>query len=100
MSFLQVHGKSLRGSTQTRNLRGGAQLAGRVQELLSRSAEKLRSPFLSVAALKVRAAEDHFVKVREIIKDLLQHLQDQAAAEEDHKTFCDREISEAVQKRK
>merc|ERR1719469_452711 len=66
---------------------------------LTRSAAQLRSPFLSVAALKVRAAEDHFVKVRQIIKDLLERLNDQASDEEDHKTFCDRETSNAVEKR-
>lgn len=99
MSFLQVRGTSLRGSTKSRSIRVGLHLSERVYESLTRSAAQLRSPFLSVAALKVRAAEDHFVKVRQIIKDLLERLNDQASDEEDHKTFCDRETSNAVEKR-
>lgn len=98
MSFLQVAGASLRGSTRSGELTQ-AQITGRVHEVLVRAAAKLKSPFLSVAALKVHAAEDHFVKVRQIIKDLIQHLEDQADAEENHKSFCDREMSLAVAKR-
>lgn len=98
MSFLQVSGASLRGSSRAGESTQ-AQIAGKVHELLVRSAAKLKSPFLSVAALKVHAVEDHFVKVRQIIKDLIQHLEDQASAEETHKSWCDREMSAAVAKR-
>merc|ERR1740116_499953 len=94
VSFLQSQTVSLRGSAHSK-----ASAASQVEDLLMRSATKLRSPFLSVAALKVHAAEDHFVKVRQIIKDLIAHLEAQASAEESHKTFCDREISRAVDNR-
>jgi len=98
MSFLQINGVSLRGSSRS-VLKADAQVASKVHELLERAATKLHSPLLSVAALKVHAAEDHFVKVRQIIKDLIQHLEDEASAEESHKSFCDREISAAVERR-
>jgi len=99
MAFLQVQSASLRGSAQTQNLRADAQVASRVHDLLVRSAEKLHSPYLTLAALKVHAAEDHFVKVRQIIKDLIQHLEDQASAEDSHKQFCDGQMSSAVDRR-
>jgi len=98
MSFLQINGVSLRGSSRS-GLRADSQVASKVHELLLRAAAKLHSPMLSMAALKVHAAEDHFVKVRQIIKDLIQHLEDQASAEENQKSFCDREISAAVERR-
>merc|ERR1740116_801444 len=94
VSFLQSQAVSLRGSAHSK-----ASAASKVEDLLMRSAAKLRSPFLSVAALKVHAAEDHFVKVRQIIKDLIAHLEAQASAEETSKQFCDGEISAAVDRR-
>merc|ERR1712032_1067768 len=75
------------------------QLASKVHQSLLKAAEHLKSPLLSVAALKVRAAEDHFVKVRQIIKDLISQLEDQATAEATHKTFCDGEMLATVTRR-
>jgi len=40
-------------------------------------------PVLSVAALKVRASADHFVKVRQLIRDLVDKLRADALAEAD-----------------
>lgn len=71
----------------------------KVQEFLATSARGLHSPLLSMAALKIRAAEDHFVKVRQIIKDLIQRLTDDASAEATTKQFCDTGIAAAVQTR-
>jgi len=51
-------------------------------------------------ALVARAAlgerEDHFVKVRGLISDLIAKLEAQALEEADHKTFCDTEMGKAV----
>lgn len=94
-SFIQVNGVSLRGSARSTD----AQLADRVHAFLVNSAAKMQSPILSVAAIKVRAAEDHFVKVRQIIKDLIKRLNDDASAEASSKLFCDQELSSAVSKR-
>jgi hypothetical protein len=53
-----------------------------------------------MAALKARAAkEDHFVKVRGLIKDLIKRLEDEALAESSHKQFCDQQAKEAVSDR-
>lgn len=97
-SFLQFQGVRLRG-THLRGVRAEAQCMDKVHHLLSSLGAKYKSPVLSVAALKVRAAEDHFVKVRQIIKDLLQRLSDQATAEASAKTLCDTGMSAAVAKR-
>jgi len=51
---------------------------------------------LSAAALKVQAAEDHFVKVRSIIKDLVAKLEADKLAEATQKEFCDKSMSAAV----
>jgi len=50
------------------------------------------SPMLTALSLKVRVAEDHFVKVRSIIKDLLEKLAAQAKAEKTQKDFCDEQM--------
>jgi len=42
---------------------------------------------------------DHFVKVRQIIKDLIDKLESDATAEATQKAFCDKEMNAAVTKR-
>lgn len=100
-SFLQIQGVSLRGASRFQNgNRAEVQLADRVHQLLATSAAKLQSPILSMAALKVSSmSPDHFVKVRGIIKDLIQRLEDQATAEETQKNYCDKQTEAAVTKR-
>jgi len=88
-SFLQLRG---------RDSRGRAQIA-EVQQDLARAAKRLGSPVLSVAALKVLSSKDHFVKVRQLIKDLIGKLEDDATAEQTEKTFCDTEMANAVKQR-
>merc|ERR1719265_2118387 len=53
-----------------------------------------------LAVLAVRMANDPFVKVRKMIKDLITKLQEEAAEEADHKTWCDTELSTNEQTRK
>merc|ERR1719232_2317347 len=57
------------------------------------------SPLLTALSLKVSVAEDHFVKVRSIIKDLLDKLAAQAKAEKTQKGFCDEQMKETITKR-
>merc|ERR1712190_19170 len=54
------------------------------------------SSVLAVTALKVEAAEDHFVKVRSMIKDIIATLEAQKKAEATTKAFCDKEMKAAV----
>lgn len=94
-SFLQTRSRSLRGSG------GNARSAAitKAQQALAAAATSLNSDVLSVAALKVLQDEDHFVKVRQIIKDLMAKLEADATAEASHKQFCDGAIAAAVQSR-
>merc|ERR1719235_2754381 len=90
-SFLQLSGTS----TQSMQL---AATTG-ASQLLAKVAKNLHSPVLSVTAMKVKLMADHFVKVRAIIKDLIQKLEDDAEAEATQKGFCDKEMGDAVRSR-
>merc|ERR1719410_1052488 len=87
-SFLQ-----LRGSASAKEER----LRERILQALINPTHS--SPMLTALSLKVRVAEDHFVKVRSIIKDLLDKLAAQAAAEKTQKGFCDEQMKETITKR-
>merc|ERR1719420_2873175 len=51
---------------------------------------------LRLAAVRVRVSEDHFVKVRGIIKDLIARLEADAESEATQKSFCDEAMSAAM----
>merc|ERR1719199_34447 len=74
-------------------------LVDKVAKLLLDAATSLKSPVLLAAASRTQASADHFVKVRQIIKDLVSKLEADAAAEADHKSFCDKAIGEEVSAR-
>merc|ERR1719387_2256608 len=76
--------------------RSPAQL--RVAQFLADSARQLNSRVL--AALAVRVEKDPFKKVKKMIKDLIARLMEEAAAEADHKSWCDAELSVNEQTRK
>jgi len=60
----------------------------------------LNSAPLAMLALRLRAAgPDHFKKVRDLIKDLIGKLEDDAASEATAKTACDKNMKTAVEKR-
>ena len=90
-SFLQLRG------TSAEALKVVAMM--RAEGLLTREAKALKSPILSVMSMKVKLAADHFVKVRGLIKDLIQKLQDDAEAEATQKGFCDSNMADAVANR-
>jgi len=93
-SFLQIRGQSLRGATDAQ----GAAVV-RAQQVLASAATNLKSQALSVAALKVLSMQDHFVRVRQIINDLMDKLEADATAEQSHKQFCDTQIADAIRRR-
>merc|ERR1719398_238158 len=64
---------------------------------LKKQAKQLKSDTLS--ALMIRMKEDHFVKVRGMIKDMVAKLEADAAAEGDQKAWCDSEMEKATSKR-
>jgi hypothetical protein len=72
-------------------------LVKKVMNALRTSTKQLKSD--SLAALMIRMKEDHFVKVRGMIKDLVDKLKADAAAEQDQKAWCDSEMEKATASR-
>merc|ERR1719262_865944 len=66
----------------------------KVVDFFNKQADKLNSMHLSALVLKMK--EDHFVKVRGMIKELITKLEDAAAKEGDQKAWCDEEMSDAT----
>lgn len=95
-SFLQSRSRSLRGSGSAAARNAAAVKA---QQALAAAASSLNSQVLSVAALKVLSAQDHFVQVRQIIKDLMAKLEADQTAEQTHKNWCDGQIAAAISSR-
>jgi len=87
-SFLQLSG------TSSQSLQLAATTSA--SHMLSKVAKELHSPVLSVTAMKVRLMADHFVKVRAIIKDLVEKLENDAEAEATQKGFCDTNMAAAI----
>jgi len=90
-SFLQLSG------TSKQSMQMAATTSA--SQLLAKVAKDLHSPVLSVTAMKVKLMADHFVKVRAIIKDLIQKLEDDAEAEATQKGFCDTNMAAAISDR-
>ena len=91
VSFLQLRG------TSNEALKVAATM--KVENLLAKQARNLQSPVLSVMSMKVKLSADHFVKVRGLIKDLIQRLEANALAEAGTKSFCDENMAEATARR-
>merc|ERR1719181_1711266 len=64
---------------------------------LKKQAKSLKSDTLGTLMLQMK--EDHFVKVRGMIKDMISKLEADAAAEGDQKAWCDTEMEKATSKR-
>merc|ERR1719375_2286227 len=64
---------------------------------LKKQSKALKSKQLS--ALMYKMKEDHFVKVRGMIKDMVAKLEADAAAEGDQKAWCDEEMGSATSQR-
>merc|ERR1712087_737073 len=70
----------------------------RAADFLRSKAGQLNSRVLS--ALSVRVADDPFVKVKKMIKDLIVRLMEEANEEAEHKGWCDTELATNEQTRK
>eukprot|EP00747_Dinoflagellata_sp_TGD_P156888 gnl/TRDRNA2_/TRDRNA2_177696_c3_seq3.p1 gnl/TRDRNA2_/TRDRNA2_177696_c3~~gnl/TRDRNA2_/TRDRNA2_177696_c3_seq3.p1 ORF type:complete len:729 (+),score=267.17 gnl/TRDRNA2_/TRDRNA2_177696_c3_seq3:96-2189(+) len=75
------------------------QVMKRVLDLLKSKAGVLKSQELSAIALRASVEEDHFVKVRQMLKDLIAKLKADAEAEAEQKGFCDKGMMEATTSR-
>jgi len=72
----------------------------RVASLLAERAKLFHSPTLAMIAQKAKdAKDDPFSKVKQMIKDLITKLMEEAAGEADHKAFCDAELATNKQTR-
>ena len=83
---------------QVRRNTGAHTAVSAAAERLQQLADKLKSPTLAAIAAKVSLAggADHFGKVRGLISDLIKKLEDEAAAEVDSKSFCDKNMGDSV----
>jgi len=77
----------------------GNRAVRKVQAFLQEAAMRLDSAVLKGAAARVMVSADHFVKVRGLIKDLIQKLKDDAKSEAEQKSFCDKAMKKAVDDR-
>jgi len=71
-------------------------VAQKVLDLLADKSKKLRSAAIAGLVTKMAFSADHFVKVRGLIKDLIDKLEADAEAEADQKSFCDDEMGKAI----
>merc|ERR1719146_256247 len=69
----------------------------RVVEFLQGRAQKLGSKYLAVIA--ARAGEDPFAKIKQMIKDLIVKLMEEANAEADQHAYCETELATNKQTR-
>mmetsp|Transcript_115492 Transcript_115492/g.333603 ORF Transcript_115492/g.333603 Transcript_115492/m.333603 type:complete len:699 (+) Transcript_115492:81-2177(+) len=92
-SFVQLRSASSEvASAQVRVVRAA-------MSTLTTAARRLDSKVLMSVALRANLVEDHFVKVRQLIKDLLGKLRKDADEEADDKALCDASIAESTSQR-
>jgi hypothetical protein len=71
----------------------------RVLNYLRRRARDLKSTALTSLAMQLSTGKDVFVKVRNLINDLITRLQEQAESEATQKAFCDDAMDKAMKQR-
>jgi hypothetical protein len=89
-SFLQVK------NTEQHEVSAQQVSVEKVIALLNRAAGRTGSSTLTSAAVRVKMAEDHFVKVRALIKDLMAKLKNNARDEASQKSMCDTGMKKAT----
>merc|ERR550514_705342 len=65
-------------------------------KVLSDASSRLNSPALTMLSVRLELSKDHFVKVRGLIKDLIEKLEADAKAEASQKSFCDKAMTENI----
>merc|ERR1719316_2387358 len=88
LSFLQKPKSAFLQSRAQRKI-----VLHRMMGYLKKQAKSLKSDTLGTLMLQMK--EDHFVKVRGMIKDMISKLEADAAAEGDQKAWCDTEMEKA-----
>jgi len=87
LSFVQI---------QNEDATGAKAAVSRALKQLQKRAAELNSPLLSGLAIKALMGEDHFVKVRGLIKDLIARLEADATAEQSQKEYCDQQMTAEI----
>jgi hypothetical protein len=82
---------------QSHNHNNKGRIVHKVMQYIRTQAKKLKSDTLAALAIKLK--EDHFVKVRGMIKDMIAKLEADASAEADQKAWCDEEMEKSTSKR-
>jgi len=82
---------------QTQSTSQRVAIKAKAAEMLRKRARALSSKMLATLAADVSA--NPFAKVIDMIKSLLSKLKEEAAAEADHKAWCDKELTENKHKR-
>lgn len=59
----------------------------------------MHSSALMLLAAKIKTNKDHFVKVRQLVKDLIARLEQNAAFEQNVKSFCDKQMEKTISER-
>merc|ERR1719326_2299410 len=93
VSFVQIN------SVQHQQSGKEAAAIQRVRNVLDSAAGRTGSRVLTSIAVRVKVAEDHFVKVRGLIKDLIAKLEADAKAEATQKGLCDTGMKKAINDR-
>merc|ERR1712113_1380805 len=96
--YLPTLVQKTRSSLAQLRSKSGGELQQRASDFLREKAGQLNSKVLS--ALSVRVADDPFVKVKKMIKDLIVRLMEEANEEAEHKGWCDTELATNEQTRK
>lgn len=94
VSFLQA-----KSSEQEEEGSGRQKAVEKVVFRLSGAAARIGSTILTNAAMHAKMSEDHFVKVRTLIKNLLVKLKEDAKNEASRKGFCDTGMKKAISDR-
>jgi len=94
-SLLQTEGGSVSFLEKTSRKHKAA--AQKAIGYLQKQAKALKSA--SLETLMMQMKEDHFVKVRTMIKDMIAKLEADASAEADQKAWCDEEMTKAMDQR-
>jgi len=68
----------------------------RAKKFLNGAVDRTGSRVLSAIAVRISLAEDHFVKVRGLIKDLIAKLKADAKSEATQKGICDKGMAKAI----
>jgi cell division protein FtsL len=71
---------------------------GLAQKQNSKSLAQLAMQMASVIRVTDSSGEDPFAKIKGLIADMISKLEDEAAADADHKAYCDKELKENEEK--